>query len=191
MPETLLQHSALTKAPAARGVHISQIANVGKIDLRGDALDRAFMSAVGRALDILLPTEPCTSIRQEDRCALWLGPDQWLITCPHIETANVIGKLDEALGSVHAATTDVSAGRIVVRLTGPNARDVLAKGCPLDLHERVVKPGYVAGSVLAKVTALIHYRDTDAFDLYIGRSFADYIWAWLENAGLEYGITAA
>lgn len=190
MPETLIQNSALTRASSAQGVHIRQIEDVGKIDLRGNPSDRAFMSAVGRSLDILLPTEPCTSIQQQDKSALWLGPDQWLITCPRDQTIDVIGKLDKALGSVHSATTDVSVGRIVIRLTGPNVRDVLAKGCPLDLHEREVKLGYVAGSVLAKITALIHLQDDEAIDLYVGRSFADYIWAWLESAGLEYGVTS-
>ncbi len=189
MLEALAPKSALTKAPVARGVRISEIQDLGKIDLRGDPSDRAFMSAVGRALDILLPTEPCTSIRQGERSALWLGSDQWLITCPRGETADVIKDLGKALGAVHAAVTDVSAGRILFRLSGANAREVLAKGCPLDLHDRVVKPGYVAGSILAKITALIHLQDEGRIDLYVGRSFADYLWAWLENAGLEYGVT--
>jgi sarcosine oxidase gamma subunit len=27
-----------------------------------------------------------------------------------------------------------------------------------------------------------------AFDIYVPRSFADYLWAWLEDAGREYGV---
>jgi sarcosine oxidase subunit gamma len=189
MLETLSAQSALSDAPKARGVRLREIGDLGKIDLRGEPADRAFMSAVGRSLDLLLPTEPCTSIRQNGRSALWLGPDQWLITCARDEIADVRAKLDDGLGSVHAAVTDVSAGRVVFRLSGPGARDVLAKGCPLDLHPRMVRPGYVAGSVLAKITALIHLAEDDVIDLHIGRSFADYLWAWLENAGLDHGVT--
>lgn len=188
MHETLAQHGAVTSQAAARGVHIAEIRGLGKIDLRGDPQERAFKSAVGRALDLLLPTEPCTSTRQNGISALWLGPDQWLITS-HGDIVDLKAKLDEALASVHASVTDVSAGRATFRLSGPNARDVLAKGCPLDLHPRVVKTGYVAGSVLAKITATIHLADDDVIDLYVGRSFAGYLWAWLENAGLEYGLT--
>lgn len=188
MADALVQQDALTDQPKHRGLHLTEIRDLGKIDLRGDTTDRAFMSAVGRAMDILLPMEPCTSIRQGDHSALWLGPDQWLITCPRGEVADIMAKLEEALGSVHSAITDVSAGRMVIRLHGPNVCDVLAKGCPLDLHPRVVKPGYVAGSVLAKITTLIHLSDDKTIDLYVGRSFADYLWTWLENAGLEYGV---
>lgn len=189
MHEALTQSGALTGRPASRGVTLREVRDLGKVDLRGDPSDRAFMSAVGRSLDLVLPTEPCTSLRQGETGALWLGPDQWLITCARGATVDLIGKLDEALSTIHASTTDVSSGRVTFRLSGPNARDVLAKGCPLDLHPRMVKPGYVAGSVLAKITALIHLLDDGVIDLYIGRSFADYLWAWLENAGLEYGVT--
>ncbi|MGI9436983.1 MAG: sarcosine oxidase subunit gamma [Geminicoccaceae bacterium] len=184
----LVAHAAVSNRSVPRGVRLSERRGLGKIDLRGNPGDRGFMSAVGRSLDLLLPTEPCTSASQGDVSALWLGPDQWLIICQEDRTAALITELDEALGSIHAATTDVSAGRCSFRLRGPDVLDVLAKGCPLDLDPRSVKPGYVAGSVLAKITALVHLSEDGVVDLYAGRSFADYLWAWLENAGLEYGL---
>ncbi|MDH3661506.1 MAG: sarcosine oxidase subunit gamma, partial [Alphaproteobacteria bacterium] len=183
MLETLKSRGAVTAAPPRRGVRLSEIRDVGKIDLRGDPGERAFMGAVGRTLDLLLPSEPCQSATQAEITALWVGPDQWLITCPNDRLGETVAKLDEATRAVHAAVADVSAGRTVFRLAGPSALDVVAKGCPLDLHPRVARPGLVAGSVFAKITALIHLREADVVDLYLGRSFADYLWAWLEEAG--------
>jgi sarcosine oxidase gamma subunit len=29
------------------------------------------------------------------------------------------------------------------------------------------------------------------FDIYVARSFAEYLWAWLEDAGGEYGVAVA
>lgn len=186
MPEMLEPHNAISAVP--RGIRLSEIRDVGKIDLRGDPGDRGFMSAVGRSLDLVLPTEPCQSALQGDIAALWIGPDQWLITCPKDKAWEIAGKLDEAIRGTASAITDISAGRTVFRLAGSDALDVLAKGCPLDLHPRTVKPGYVAGSVLAKITVLIHLREPDAVDLYLGRSFADYLWSWLEEAGMDCGL---
>lgn len=188
MAEILTAQPAVTRAVGPRGVRLSEIRDRGKIDLRGDPKDRAFMSAVGRALDLLLPTEPCQSAAQGDVTALWIGPDQWLITCPRDRVPAMMGDLGEAVQSVAAAVTDVSAGRAQFRLSGSNARDMLAKGCPLDLHPKVVKPGYVAGSVLAKISVSIHLQSEDVIDLYLGRSFADYLWAWLEEAGMDCGL---
>jgi sarcosine oxidase subunit gamma len=70
---------------------------------------------------------------------------------------------------------------------------VLAKGCPLDLHPRAFPPGACAQSLLAKVAVLIHLQDDDrargpSFDVYVARSFAHYLWMWLEDAGREYGV---
>ena len=188
MAEALDSRHAVSAAPQPRGVRLAEIKDVGKIDLRGDPEDRAFMSAVGRVLDLLLPTEPCQSAAQGDVGALWVGPDQWLITCPNDHARSVAGKLRDATSKTHASVTEISAGRTLFRLAGPSALDVLAKGCPLDLHPRVAKPGYVAGSVLAKTNAVIHLREAHLVDIYLGRSFADYLWAWLEEAGMEFGL---
>lgn len=188
MPEALDRHSPLSVAQhAARGVRLAERSDLGKIDLRGDPSDRAFMTAVGRCLDVLLPTEPNSSAQKGSITVLWLGPDQWLITCPAADHPRHIGSLREALAG-RAAITDVIDARVVIRLTGPNARDVLAKGCPLDLHPRVFLPGSCAQTLLAKAAVLIHLTEDDSFDVYVARSFAQYLWTWLEDAGLEYGL---
>jgi sarcosine oxidase subunit gamma len=179
-----------------RGVRLGERRDLGKIDLRGDAHDRAFMAAAGRVLDLLLPTDPCTAAVKGRIGALWLGTDEWLVTCPCIEVAGLIGSLRAALQGVHAAITDLTDGRVAIRVAGPSARAVLAKGTPLDLHLRAFPPGRCAGTLLAKAAVVIHLLDDDpergpSFDVYVARSFADYLWTWLEDAGREYGVEIA
>jgi sarcosine oxidase, subunit gamma len=194
VPEPLRSRAALEPGQLKpRGVRLRERQGLGKIDLRGDAHDRAFMAAVGRVLDLLLPTEPCTAAAKGQIGALWLGPDQWLLTCPASDVAGLIGALRAALADAHAAITDLSDGRVALRVAGPSARDVLAKGTPLDLHPRAFPPGRCAGTLLAKATVLIHLLDDDpargaSFDVYVARSFAQYLWIWLEDAGREYGV---
>jgi sarcosine oxidase subunit gamma len=176
-----------------RGVRLGERLGLGKIDLRGNPHDRAFVTAVGRVLDLLLPSEPCTSAAKERVAALWLGPDQWLVTCPATEVARLTGSLREALVDVHCAITEVSDARVALRVAGPSARDVLAKGCPLDLHPRAFPLGGCAQSLLAKAAVLIHLLDDGrergpSFDVHVARSFAHYLWMWLEDAGREYGV---
>lgn len=191
MPEPITPTAAI-EAARPRGIRLYE-RRLGKIELRGDPGDRVFMAAVGRTLDVLLPGEPNTTAARGDLTALWLGPDAWLMTCPPGEVAAHVGSLREALADAHAAITDVSDGRVALRLAGPSARDVLAKGCPLDLHPRAFATGRCAQSLLAKTSVLIHLLDDDArrgptFDVYVARSFAHYLFAWLEDAGREYGV---
>jgi sarcosine oxidase subunit gamma len=194
LPQTTPGRSALEPARLRpRGVRLAERPGLGKIDLRGDPHARGFMAAVGRVLDLLLPSEPCTSAARDQLGALWLGPDQWLLTCPANDLPGLLASLREALAGVHAAITDVSDGRVAFRVTGPSAREVLAKGCPLDLHPRAFPPGRCAQSLLAKAAVLIHLVDDvpergPSFDVYVARSFVHYLWTWLEDAGREYGV---
>jgi sarcosine oxidase subunit gamma len=196
MPERLMRQPALGRAQLTpRGIQISE-RPLGKIDLRGQPSERAFMSGVGRVLDLLLPTEPNTAATKNRVTALWLGPDQWLLVCPADDSALFIRSLQEALADSHCAITDVSDGRTAISLEGPSARAVLAKGCPLDLHPRAFPPGSCAQSLLGKADVLLHLRADEppagaTFDLYVGRSFAQYLWAWLKDAGREYGVQVA
>jgi sarcosine oxidase subunit gamma len=191
MPEPLRRQPSLKRQPP-RGIRLLEQA-LGKIDLRGAPGERPFMRGVGRVLDLLLPTEPNTSAAKNSVTALWVGPDQWLLTCPPDDTPCFINSLREALGDSHCAITDVSDGRVAFALAGPSARDALAKGCPLDLHARAFPPGSCANTLLAKADILLHLREDEpptgpCFDLHVGRSFAHYLWSWLEDAGREYGV---
>ena len=67
-----------------------------------------------------------------------------------------------------------------------------AKGCPLDLHPDVFRPGDCARTRLAKANVLLHaLDDAPTFHFTATRSFAEYLWRWLDDAGQEFGIVVA
>ena len=145
------------------------------------------------ALGLALPTAPNTATAKDDLALLWLGPDEWLALShaaqPEAE-AMLAAKLRSALGEQHAAVTEVGESLACIRIAGARARDVIAKGCPLDLHPRAFGGvGHCAQTHLSKAGITLHQiSDAPGFDLYCRRSFADYLWRWLEDAGQEYGI---
>lgn len=159
----------------------------GQINLRGNPSDPRFLRAAGSVLDCLLPVGPNTVQSAAETTVLWLGPDEWLVlTRPGAEAA-MIGRLRDALGDVHAAVTDVTGNRTRLRLAGRHARDVLAKGCSLDLHPRRFRPGQCAQTILARAGILLHQiDDRPSYDIFPRRSFAEYVHAWLDDAAAEY-----
>lgn len=190
LQRSALAHLAGGAAPTfqAEGVRLSEVPHVGKVALRGDPGDRDFRAAVRGALELDLPLAPNTSSETPAVCALWLGPDEWLLVCaPGSETA-VADTLRAALVDRHAAVVDVTDGRTVLRLSGPRARSVLAKGCALDLHPRAFSFGDVAQTALARAQVILQQAVDDAdeggpaFDIFVARSFADYVWSWLKDA---------
>ena len=99
------------------------------------------------------------------------------------------GALRAALGGVHSAVTDVSSGYTVLRLSGPPVRDVLAQGCPLDLHPRSFKTGQSAGSVFFKASVwLWQTDDAPVYELLVRNSFRGYVWLMLEHCTAESGL---
>ena len=202
MIEPYLRQSALdhlglagrsTAAPDDAGVRLAEKTLPVAVNLRGSAADAAFADAVRDVLGLGLPTTPNTVSTSADLALLWLGPDEWLAVrhgaAPGAE-AQLAAKLRGALDSLHAAVTEVGESLACIAVAGPRARDVIAKGCPLDLHPRVFGgTGHCAQSHLAKAAVTLHQvGDAPAFELYVRRSFSDYLWRWLEDAAREYGV---
>ena len=188
-----LAHLGLAARAAAAvgdaGVMLGESPIRGLLVLRGDGANAGFRSAVAGVLGLEPVVEPLTATRRRDVSMLWLGPDEWLVVAPDRRVERIERTLRDALEGRHAALTDVSHSRTVLVLSGPDARAVLAKGCPLDFHPRAFSPGRCAQSRLAKCQALIHQTDeTPTFEICVHRSFAQYAWTWLEDAGQEFGV---
>jgi sarcosine oxidase, subunit gamma len=168
---------------------LAELVPPGQVNLRGDPSDQQFLRKAGAVLGCVLPTTPNSVETAAAVTVLWLGPDEWLVVSePGAETSITAG-LEGALAEVAASVVDVTGNRSRLRLRGAHARDVLAKGGPLDLHPSVFATGRCAQTVLARTAVLLHLRDDEGptFDLFPRRSVAEYLWLWLEDAMREYG----
>jgi sarcosine oxidase, subunit gamma len=178
--------------PVGAGVVAREHPFLGHLNLRGDPCDPHFAGAVGGVLGDALPMVPNTLTDVNGVTIYWLGPDEWLIVTPDDHREAVERRLRHALGQLHVAVTDVSGGQTALHLHGRHVRDVLAKGCPIDLHPRVFGIGQCAQSHLGKAPVLIgQIEEQPYFELIVRRSFADYLWTWLESAAEEYGFEVA
>jgi sarcosine oxidase subunit gamma len=74
-------------------------------------------------------------------------------------------------------------------LSGAPVREVLAQGCPLDLHPRVFGPGASAGSHYFKASIWLWQTDeTPIYEVLVRRSFMGYFWLMLERSTQECGL---
>lgn len=170
--------------PDGPGVTLAERRGLTLVHLAGEAatLNEGVRKATGHDL----PITPNTVIGDDRGGALWLAPDRWLIVSAREESERLERRLAAGIGSAGAAT-DVSSGRTVVRIGGANARDLLAKGCPLDLHPRAFAAGHCAQSLIAQVNVLLHAVDESRVDLYVARGFGLTMWEWLTDAAAEFG----
>lgn len=174
-------------APSAGGVTLRELALRGHLILRGDQSNSGFTAACARVLGVGLPMLPLTSAEKGDIAARWLSPDEWLVTVPY-EKAYALEKALRSGAEGHFSVVNVSGGQTILTLSGPRALDVLKKSTPLDLHPREFPVGKVAGSVFAKSSVLLRRTGEESWELVVRRSFADYLWLWLQDASREYGL---
>jgi sarcosine oxidase subunit gamma len=201
MPEAILRESPLarvrraahaTESVAAAGLIVREQRFLGHLNLRGKSADPHFAGAISGVIGDGLPIAPNTLTELNATTMYWLGPDEWLIVTPDESRARIDGDLRRVLAGQHFALTDVSGGQTALHLHGSHVRDVLAKGCPIDFHPRVFGIGQCAQSHLGKAPILIgQIEEQPHFELIVRRSFAEYVWAWLEVAAEEYGLVAS
>ena len=154
------------------------------INLRGDATQRGFLSAVHAAVGCYPPVTPNTVASYGETRLAWLGPDEWLIVAPEGAEIAMCTALAASLSNLHHAVTVVSHGQTLIRVTGPEARKLLTTGCPLDLHPKTFAPPQCAQSHYLKAAVLIIAIDgASAIDVVVRRTFAEYLWASLVDAG--------
>ncbi len=176
-----------TDAPGEAGVLMSEHPLAEHVNLRGDGASVEFLQVARTTIGYALPTEPNTVTEGTNSRALWLGPHEWLLVAP-LGTA-LVATLGRGLAGRAFAATELGDARAVIGLSGPNARDVLAKSCPLDLNPKSFGPGRCAQTKLSRIAAIIAQRDdAPSYEIYVARSVARYTWRWLEDAGSEYGV---
>ena len=134
-----------------------------------------------------LPADANRFTRSGERRAVWLGPDETLLMCGDHEDGELHRILSTQLAGQHFALTVISDALSVYCLSGPHMRDVLAKGCALDLHKTAFQPGMCAQGLLDRAAVTLICEDDDTVRLVCRRSFADYVETWLKDAAVEFG----
>jgi sarcosine oxidase subunit gamma len=180
---------AASNAPATSNLLAGWREGLAIVNLRGNVGDPAFRQGVATALGVALPTKPSITSESGVVRSVWAGPDDWFIVGPKGQADALAARLREALTGLHHAVTDVSSGYTVLHVSGAPVRDVLAQGCPLDLHPRVFGRGGCAGSHFFKASVwLWQTDDAPVYELLVRRSFMGYVWLMLERASAEWGL---
>ena len=86
-----------------------------------------------------------------------------------------------------ASVSDQSHGRVILRIAGPKARAVLAKGTPVDLHPDAFPVGKSALTQMAHVGVHLTRVGEDAYDLSVFRGFSESFWEWITEQAEEFG----
>jgi len=138
-----------------------------------------------------------------DREQGWLvigsGPGEWFVLAPPGAAAAVAGWLGtmaaDSAPEEFVSVVDLTHGRALMRITGPDAAGLLARLCGADLHDDMAPAGAALRSAVAGVSTDIVRDDitndrawVPSYLLHCERSSGQYLFSALAGAGGPLGI---
>ena len=115
-------------------------------------------------------------------------PDEWMLLGAAAGVETFVRQLDR---TGHVSVIDVTHGRALFRLTGPEATSVLEKLCNLDWADHMTPDDASVSGSVARVGCDIIRNDLDGTPSYLiscDRSYGLYLFEAILDAGHEFGI---
>jgi len=134
--------------------------------------------------DLDLPLENQKVTANKETRILWSAPRTWLIIS---SKKNIINNIKDKCDHENFAVTDISHSRAVIQIKGLQAKEVLKKGCPININE--IQVNNCAGTVFNGITIVVDFvnNNPDTFNLLALRSFGETFYHHITDAALEFG----
>ncbi|MDK4738387.1 sarcosine oxidase subunit gamma family protein [Rhizobium sp. CNPSo 3464] len=117
------------------------------------------------------------------------GPGEWLLVSDVLGAESLARDL-AMLDAGRISFFEQSDGRVVLRLSGPSVRRILAKCVAVDLHSQVFAEGQSANMLICHVSANLAHTGPDHFEIIVPRSYAGSVFEELMEMGREFALTA-
>jgi len=168
---------SFSRIDGSGAVLVAEQRRLGMVTLKADLANKTTRAALKKALGVAVP-----AARRINGLVAWMAPDEVLILVPRGETpAGLVAKLEAAVNAPMLAL-DVSDARAVFTLKGQGAREVLAKGAPVDLSPGKFGMGDFRRTRLGQVAVAFWMEADDEFQLVCFASLRQFMYDWLLNA---------
>ena len=161
---------------------------IAKINLRGNLNNIEFVTNAEKILEMPLPKRAGDTSAKEKITLLWLGPNEWILVSNFeiAKEANIY-ELEQVLFDGISkpnlgAVTNVTDHFTIFSLSGTNIFKILCKGCPYDFESKNFSDNKAVRTIINHIDVTIHRKNKNNIDLYVRRSFANYLWNWLKDS---------
>ena len=161
---------------------------IAKINLRGNLNNIEFVTNAEKILEMPLPKRAGDTSAKEKITLLWLGPNEWILVSNfEIAKETNIYELEQVLFDGISkpnlgAVTNVTDHFTIFSLSGTNIFKILCKGCPYDFESKNFSDNKAVRTIINHIDVTIHRKNKNNIDLYVRRSFANYLWNWLKDS---------
>ena len=177
---------AIKEEKSYQGLQMKEVKPVMKLIVRGKK--REFLSAIGKSLNMVLPTKANTSTQSEKLTALWLSPDEWMIFSNDVVKEDTNTYSTETLLNKNicksnlGAVIDVTDQYVRINLKGDKIYDLFQTGSPFNFNEFKQKIGSVTQTIIVKIDVIIHNQNQNEVNLFVRRSFSEHFFSWMNDS---------
>ncbi|NOR61603.1 MAG: sarcosine oxidase subunit gamma [Rhodobacteraceae bacterium] len=158
---------------------------VAMVTLKADLSNKATRATLKKVLGSAVPAP-----RKIVKGVAWMAPDELLIMVPDGTTPEeLVNRLHTGI-TAPALAVDVSDARAVFTLKGNSAREVLAKGAPVDLSAEAFTLGDFRRTRLGQVAVAFWMEADDEITLVCFASLKQFMFDWLVNAAQKGSLPA-
>lgn len=177
--------SNFTQIDGSGAVLIAAEGHVEMVTLKLDLSVKATCASLKQILGTPVP-----SPREIANGVAWMAPDELLIMVSEGQSAEgLVARLNDEI-KVPFLAANVSDARAVFILKGNHAREVLAKGAPVDLSSDAFGIGDFRRTRLGQVAVAFWMEAEDEFRLVCFASMRGFMFDWLMNAAQKDSLPA-
>jgi heterotetrameric sarcosine oxidase gamma subunit len=163
----------------------ADMSHLGKLELQAEPdVVQAIFTANTSA-----PFELGSAQRADGAWWCALAPSRLLIVAVPLRLASIRSQLQEAIAAADAPASLVDVTSVFAALTiaGPQAREMFARFCALDLRPHITPPGSVRPGSVARQPGVVICEGEDRFLMLFGWAVAEYMWQQVQEAGQHLG----
>ena len=175
-------HHVSSQVPANSEYYTLTEVAYGHLMIRSSSDNKSVKQAVKKVTGLDFPTQALSSFENERYSIYWVSPDEYLLLVPEKTEFEVESALRANIEG-HFAIVNVTGGQTVLWLSGERAENIVKKSTSYDIHPSNFSQGKVVTTIFAKSQLLLSRKGEDCFQLVIRRSFSDYLWKWIVDAG--------
>ncbi len=175
-------HHISKQMPADSNFYSLEEKAYGHLIIRTSNKNKTVAVSVKKLTGLALPTAPLSSVENTSYSIHWVSPDEYLLLVPETTEFDVESKLRKDIKG-HYSIINITGGQTVLELSGERAEIILKKSTSYDIHPNNLPEGKIVTTVFAKSQLLLRRTGHDHFQLIIRRSFSDYLWQWIVDAG--------
>ncbi len=177
-PVSAIQGRAASGNAKGLAIGLTDAGPQGMVTLRGDLSSPALAAAVQEAVGVSVPGTREANFAG-GRGAVWMSPDELLLRLPYGDAPAATAAIGKALDGEHHLALDVSDARTVIRLTGEDVPEVLAKCAPVDLAPGAFPVGSARRTHMGQIAVAFWRIAETEWEIVALRSYGHHLYDWL------------